>query len=161
MTRLTHALAAFTLAVGGTALVACGRPTPGEMPRLAPRPDPIDPSGSPPGPGLGALDPAPPVGRGPAAPVESTRGRVAQPVAQIVPMPTFQPDHAPTSTPADAGHEVEPPTNVQGGPADAGVKDSYSPPLPAVPDAHLPDSRLEPSGEPMPAGHPPIERMPG
>ena len=75
-----------------------------------------------------------------------------EPVAQIteIPTPAFRPDvgvPAPSGIPPDAGVEVEPPTNVSGTPADAGTPDSYAPPLPPVPDAHLPDSRLEPAAE--------------
>jgi hypothetical protein len=158
MTRFTHALAA--LALGGTASIAlvagCGRPT-SEMPPLAPRPEPMDPAGAPsgpkPGPKPGMIDPAAPTSdAGTPSPTvaPSTRSPVSQ--TTMVPMPSFQGDHGPAATPVDGGHEVEPPTNVKGGPVDAGVKDSYAPPLPPVPDAHLPDSRLEPSGQPMPGG---------
>lgn len=158
MTRLTHMLAAVALTAGGASLVACGRPTHGEMPPLAPRPDPSDPGGAPTGARPGMLDPASPTSdAGVPLSQSSTRG----PVAEVVPTPSFQPDHEPAATPADAGREVEPPTNVKGGPADAGVKDSYAPPLPAVPDAMLPDSKLEPSGERMPVLQAPAERMPG
>jgi hypothetical protein len=152
MTRFTHALAA--LALGGTAAIAlvagCGRPT-GEMPPLAPRPEPVDPGGGPVGPKPGTIDPATPAtDAGTPTVAPSTRAPVSQ--TTMVPMPAFQADHGPAATPADAGHVVEPPTNVKGGPADAGVSDSYAPPLPPVPDARLPDSRLEPSAQPMPGG---------
>src|SRR5262245_28012054 len=49
MTRLTHLLSALTLA-GGFAAVsvfACGPTVPGEMPRLAPRPEPVRPNAIP------------------------------------------------------------------------------------------------------------------
>lgn len=154
MTRSILSPGAFAvLAMAGSLAAAiaagCGHPTRGEMPPIAPRPEHIDPAGSP---AREIVDPAKPT---------SDAGALAlpkrEPVAQTspaagataIPTPTFGPDDGTAAgTPPDAGPpEVEPPTNVSGAPADAGTGDSYTPPLPPVPDAHLPDSRLEPAAD--------------
>ena len=149
MTRLPLSLGAFAaVAVAGSftaaTLAGCGHPTHGEMPPLAPRPERIDPAGSP---APAIVDP-----ENLAIDAGSPALPKREPVAQIteIPTPAFRPDvgvPAPSGIPPDAGVEVEPPTNVSGTPADAGTPDSYAPPLPPVPDAHLPDSRLEPAAE--------------
>jgi hypothetical protein len=144
MTRLTLSLAFAALAVAGSfaTVTGCGHPTRGEMPPVAPRPEAIDPAG---GPAPDIVDPAKPTSDAgtPALPKPS-------PVARLTEMPTpaFRPDvGAVAGVPPDSGPAVEPPTNVTGAPADAGTGDSYAPPLPPIPDAHLPDSRLEPAAE--------------
>jgi hypothetical protein len=148
MTRLTLSLGALAaLAVGGTSGAVtgtgCGRPTHGEMPSIAPRPERMDPTGTTGSPAPDIVDPGNPTSDAGTQALPK-RGPVAQ--ASEMPTPTFQPDVA-SGTAPDARPAVEPPTNVSGAPADAGVGDSYAPPLPPVPDAHLADSRLEPSAE--------------
>jgi len=123
MPRLTHLLlSAGLLALTGatTAAIAtgCGHSRPGEAPPMAPRPE-SDPANSP----LPTTDPSlPNLDAGTQAlPSKS-------PVAvTTVPVPDFQPDGDKARTAADAA-----------------TTDGYSPPLPPIPDASLPDSRLEP-----------------
>lgn len=142
MTRTLHVTVAVALVVIGAGSVGCGRPTPGEMPPLAPRPERIDPAGSPAGsPAPGVVDPR---NANRDAGVELPPGPVA--TVRVIPAPEFRSARSAEAghvAPTDAEPIVEPPTNVNA-PTDAGVKDSYTPPLPPIPDAGLPDSRLEP-----------------
>ncbi|HEU4728847.1 MAG TPA: hypothetical protein VFT22_13180 [Kofleriaceae bacterium] len=133
MTRLTRLVTACALTgvlVGsaGAAMVACGgRPgSPGELPPMAPRPGAGDPTATPlPGPRRPAallVDAGAPISPGPVSPGPVSRARGAS----VVPTPEFAP--------------------VVGVALDAGPpSDSYSPPLPPLPDSSVPaDSRLEP-----------------
>ena len=126
MTRLTRfaiacGLTAAVTAVTGMAASACGGRTgsPGELPPMAPRPGQPDPT---------AL-PVPRV----LPPARATASTDAPPIsavtpASVVPTPVFAP--------------------VVGQPLDAGTSDSYSLPLPPLPDGGVPaDSRLEPRAE--------------
>jgi hypothetical protein len=150
MTRLTFSLGAFAMfamvgSLAATMATGCGHPSRGEMPPIAPRPEHIDPAGSP---APDVVDPAKPISDAgtQALPKPTPVAQATQ--AAAMPIPTFAPDDGTAAgTPPDAGPPaVEPPTNVSGAPADAGTGDSYTPPLPPVPDAQLPDSRLEPAG---------------
>ncbi|MEO7735606.1 MAG: hypothetical protein ABIY55_31920 [Kofleriaceae bacterium] len=120
MTRMTHLLSALSLTgvLAAATIAACGgRPgAPGEMPPVAPRPDPIGEPGAPP-----AL-PAPSELPGDAG-VSVRPGPVS---VRSVPSPEFAP------VTGQAAH-------------DAGTSDGYAPPLPPLPDGGVPvDSQLEP-----------------
>jgi hypothetical protein len=133
MTRLIQFATAsvLTLAVTGVtsaAISACGgRPgSPGELPPMAPRPGPADPTALP---IRGVLAPATPSGiTAPASgPIDAGQPGPVSAVspARVVPRPVFAP--------------------VVGEALDAGTSDGYSPPLPPLPDGGGPaDSRMEP-----------------
>lgn len=134
MTRVAHLLmslgALAVLVFGATSAAGTGcSPRPGQAPPLAPRPEPGDPANSP----LPTTDPSlPNLDAGTQDLPE--KGPVA---IREVPVPRFLPD-------GDKARTL---------PVDAGTSDGYSPPLPPIPDASLPDSRLEPhpAAEPFPA----------
>lgn len=121
MTRLTHLLTAGALAgtLFGGVVIGCGTSRPTEAPPLAPRPE-LHPSNSP----MPTGDPSKPqLDAG--TPDLPDKGPVA---ISWIPTPEFQASgNQPTSQPADAG-----------------VTSDGDVPLPPVPDATLPDSRLEP-----------------
>lgn len=157
MTRLTHLFTALTLgaALAAAAFVACGgNPVaPREMPPLAPRPERVNPTAMP---VPGAADPlsAPADAARPRSPTPSPISVSSSPAILLASASQAggAPDAGSTgaapadagtapvdasSAPADGGHPG-------GGPSDASV-DSYTPPLPPIPDGNLPaDSRLEP-----------------
>jgi hypothetical protein len=131
MTRLTRLFTALglTSVLVGAAAIACVRPgAPTEVKPVAPRPEPVDPTAMP---VMGAPDviARPDAGHGPISAVSP---------AMEVPVPAFSPE----------GQQPDAGTGGTGAPApiDAGTPDSYTPPLPAIPDGNIPaDSRLEPS----------------
>ena len=137
MTRFTHLFTALTLAglLSGATVAACGvHPgSPSEIPPLAPRPDPIDPSVRPmrrtanPVPGTSA-----PLSPGPVT-------------ASVIPVPQIQPFAGST---ADAGSTTGSggaADSGSGGAADAGNPDASTVRLPPLPDGSVPsDSRMEP-----------------
>src|SRR4051812_24683523 len=103
MTRLTHLLTALALAglFAGATVAACGKnpASPGEMPRLAPRPEPVGPS-------------AMPVGGNPGSPLpgKNARSPVASRSVTPVPSPVYQaaggqptPGEPPPAASLDAG----------------------------------------------------------
>jgi hypothetical protein len=122
MTRMLRIVTALSLAgaLAATTVVACGgRPgSPGDMPAPAPRPDPMDPAAPSPVP----VNPDPTLTPHDAGPAMSP-GPIS--TVRAVPSPEF----------ASAGATQ-----------DAGTPDSYTPPLPPIPDAGVPlDARgLEP-----------------
>jgi hypothetical protein len=120
MTRMTQLLSALSLTgvLAGATIAACGgRPgSPGELPPVAPRPDPVGEPGSQP-------LPASPVTMPGEAGVSVRPGPVT---ITWVPSPTFAPV---------VGEAAK----------DAGTSDGYEPPLPPLPDGGIPtDSRLDP-----------------
>ena len=129
MTRFTSLFSALALAAGaaGATVAACGgKPgAPAEVPRVAPPPD-LAPAaapvpqrgGSPTMPGVEARTSAQP---GPAVHGSLRMRAVASSIAS--------PEFAPSATV----------------PRDAGDLDSYTPPLPPVPDGRLPDANMQPS----------------
>jgi len=129
MTRFTSLFSALVLgsAVAGAAVAACGgRPgAPAEMPKSAPPPD-LTPTAAP-IPGTGGADSSALLdagvpGPGPAVPGSLRMRTVAFSIAAL--------------DVASSG----------GAPRDAGDPDSYTPPLPPVPDAKLPiDANAQPS----------------
>jgi hypothetical protein len=133
MTRVAHllmslgalAVLAFAAMTAAGSVSGCG-PRPGQAPPLAPRPERGDPANSP----LPTTDPSlPNLDAGTQDLPE--KGPVA---IREVPVPKFLPDG----------------DKARNRPVDAGPSDGYSPPLPPIPDASLPDSRMEPhpaSGE--------------
>lgn len=122
MTRMIHLLTAFAVAAGcaGVAMTACGgRPTPSEMPPLAPQPDTVRPNALP-----------------------MTRAvSGSAPAAQ--PSPVYQ---ASSENQPLGGQPSPSPTPPSPGAAvDAGVSDSGTAPLPPLRDGSVPaDSRMEP-----------------
>lgn len=138
MSRLTHLFAILGLSslLAGATIAACHSGSPGELPPVAPRPAPLDPSGSPNGaPRVPTPDGGAAVGD-PSAPVSSREVRVRE-------LPT--PDFAPAAYSAG-----EPAGKVVGtkAPYDAGTGDGYTPPLPPIPDGGVPiDSRVEPKAQ--------------
>ncbi len=152
MTRLTHLLTALSLTglfIGVTIAACGGHPaSPGEMPRVAPRPDPVDPSARP---LPGAADPTSPTR--PTRPISGmTDGGVvlspgAVSRAMVVPSPVFLPvTAADGGAAADAGAPPDAGVAPDAGTVtDAGVADARGPRLPPIPDGNLPaDSRMEP-----------------
>jgi hypothetical protein len=126
MTRLICFVTACALTgvVTGAAIVACGRPgSPGELPPMAPRPGPADPTAVPVlrRPSAGSNDAGSSLSRRRLSPGPVTMGSSTS----RIPVPEFAP--------------------VVGEPVDAGTDDGYSPPLPPLPDGNLPaDGRMEP-----------------
>jgi hypothetical protein len=122
MFRLATALSLSGGLAAATVIACGGRPgSPAEAPPLAPRPDPAGPGAQPlpanPDPTLTPDDAGPALSPGPVSSV---------PTVRAVPSPQFAPD---------TGAAAQ----------DAGVSDSYEPPLPPIPDGGVPiDSRLEP-----------------
>jgi hypothetical protein len=154
MSRMIKLLAPLSLAaaLAGATFAACGaRPgSPGEMPPVAPRPAPADPSGAP-GPGSPGGMPNPEVGSGalgPTNPHGNDAGSAAPGPISVRTLPT------PTLS-AEAYGNV---SNNQPPPRDAAVGDSYAPPLPPIPDGGVPlDSRVEPRVEPRDPAWPPAD----
>lgn len=132
--RLKLALAGL---VGGFAF-ACGGPTnPGEMPPMAPRPDPVQPvpdhrpSDPSPTPVPGAPDPLDPSRTGPTNPAPADAG---VPVTEIAPVQFQHDDGTPSDGGAPPSEDRDPP------PTDASVDMDASAPLPPIPDALPPDA---------------------
>jgi hypothetical protein len=131
MTRFTSLCSALVLTGGvvATAVVACaGRPgSPGEMAPAAPRPD-TTPLAAP-VPGAAASDTASSAHVLPDAGVDALPRAAASSMQSVsvavVPTPEFSPSVT--------------------APRDAGDADGYSPPLPPIPDAKLPDANIHPS----------------
>ena len=116
MTQLLSALALGGGLVGAT-MAACGGRSPGEMPPVAPQPEPVRPNAMP---MTGAV---------------SARAPAAQP------SPVYQ-----AAADSQAVGDQPAPAPPSGGAAlDAGVSDSGDAPLPPLPDGDVPaDSRMEP-----------------
>jgi hypothetical protein len=116
MTRLTHLVTTLASAglCAGAIIAACGNP--GEMPPLAPRPEPVRPNTIP-MPGAAASSP------------------VASAPAATQPSPIYQ-----------GASESQPTGNQPSGATqDAGVSDGSITPLPPLRDGSIPaDSRMEP-----------------
>jgi hypothetical protein len=162
MTRLTHLFTALALSgvLVGAAIAACGvRPgTPGEMPPLAPRPERLDPMAIPVpsalDPGEGSTD-ALDAGKLSPGPVTSLGAPAVFRVAEPQQAGSGRDAGASTPGPGDAGGgtvdagaggaDAGPPSPTTPAPIDASVIDSYTPPLPPIPDGGIPaDSRMEP-----------------
>jgi hypothetical protein len=154
MTRLVHLLTALglTCVFAGAIIAACGAPlAPRETPPFAPRPERVDPTALP-EPTL--TDPA-------TAPLADARLDKPTPISAVFPVSlqlasATQPSQgtapdagaSPTdagAAAADAPRPVPPPTTPSPPPQADASADSYTPPLPPIPDGNLPaDSRLEP-----------------
>jgi hypothetical protein len=144
MTRWIHLLAALSLwgVLAGAAILACGaRPTsPGELPRVAPRPDRVDPE----------IVPLPRLPAGTTS--DARRAQPLHPVGAAGAPAGFMFSEQPVGGAQDAGPGASAPDAASpidaarpvGGANDAAA-DSYTPPLQPLPDGNLPaDSRLEP-----------------
>lgn len=147
MSRMINLLAplSLTAALVGATFAACGaRPgSPSEMPPVAPRPVPADPSGAP-DPGSPGGMPNPEVGSGALGPTNAH----APDAGSAAPAPgPISVREMPTPTLAAEAYG-----NVSGNqppPRDAAVGDSYAPPLPPIPDGGVPlDGRVEPRDDP-------------
>lgn len=158
MNRFAHLFAAVGVGALLTSamIVACGAPaTPSEMPRLAPRPEPVDPTAAPVLPGSDppdSLQPVPDGGvagaRGPISSVTEIRPTKVQAAGALMAAPDA--GAGPTDAGSggrdgggapDSGAAPRPPARDAGpGPIDAPLA-----PLPPVPDGSVPaDSRMEP-----------------
>jgi hypothetical protein len=135
MSRMINLLAPLSLiaAILGATFAACGaRPgSPSEMPPVAPRPSPADPSGAPGSPG-GMPNPT----------VHGDDAGSAAPAPGPISVRRWP-------TPLMAAEAYGNASSNQPPPRDAGTGDSYSPPLPPIPDSSVPlDSRVEPRNDP-------------
>lgn len=128
MTRFNSLCSALALTAGVVAasVAACaGRP--GEMAPVAPRPDPTPLAA--PVPGAAASDMASPAHGFPDAGVDALPGAAASSMRRVSVVAVPTPEFSPSVT----------------APRDASDADGYSPPLPPIPDAKLPDANIHPS----------------
>ena len=132
MTRLSRLVISLGLTggLGAAIIAACGSHpgSPGEMPPVAPRPEPADPSARPMPGALGT--PSGTLDAGTTRAPGATAPLAAVTPASVMPVPEYAPIVG---------------EGLDAGPSD-GASDGYSPPMVPLPDGNLPaDSRLEPT----------------